>query len=523
MSVCLPQAQSREIELPHRFEEVRAERARRSLKEYIQEAWHVVEPSTTFVSGWHLEAICEHLEAISAGEIRNLVVNVPPRHMKSLAVSVFWPTWEWINRPELRYIYSAYGQDLSVRDALKSRRLILSPWYQEHYGNNFSLTSDQNQKTRYDNDKTGYRIATGVGGMATGEGGDRLILDDPHKLADTHSDPAREEAIRFWNETMSTRGNDPETVAKVVIMQRVHERDVTGDILDKMEEGGEHYEMLVLPAQYEPSVQLDLMKLNRLGWEDPRKEQDELLWPQRFSKQSISDLQVSLGDSASGQLQQRPTDISGGIFDREWWAMQNRWNQAMRDYIPASNEPPNPNKVVARWISWDMALKDKSTSAYNAMTVFELTADYHVDVRYAWRDKLSFPKLIPIISDTAYQWNYDGKLYGVVVEDKAHGITALQTIEESTDQWLKDMMIAFPVHQSKEVRWNQAAAWARNGCVRLPEPSAEHQWLHAYEEELYSLPNAAYKDWSDTFAQGVVYLEPTISQGFWARRNQGAA
>lgn len=204
------------------------------------------------------------------------------------------------------------------------------------------------------------------------------------------------------------------------------------------------------------------------------------------------------------------------IFDREWWLNQNRWNEQDRWSNP-------DNQVVARWISWDMALKDKDSSAYNAMTVFELTADYHLDVRYAWRDKLSFPKLIPIISDTAYQWNYDGKLYGVVVEDKAHGITALQTIEESTDKWLKDTMIPFPVHQSKEVRWNQAAAWARNGCVRLPEPSAEHQWLHAYEEELYSLPNAAYKDWSDTFAQGVVYLEPTISQGFWARRNQGVA
>lgn len=212
------------------------------------------------------------------------------------------------------------------------------------------------------------------------------------------------------------------------------------------------------------------------------------------------------------------------IFDREWWQNQNRWNQAMRDYVPLPDEPPNPNAVIARWISWDMALKDKNTSAYNAMTVFELTADYHLDVRYAWRDKLSFPKLMPIIEQSAYQWNHDGKLFGLIVEDKAHGITALQTVEESADEWLKGMMIPFdPGDRSKEIRWNQAAVWARNGCVRLPEPSAEHPWLHAYEEELLSLPNAAYKDWSDTFAQGVVYLEPTISQGFWARRNQGAA
>lgn len=218
-----------------------------------------------------------------------------------------------------------------------------------------------------------------------------------------------------------------------------------------------------------------------------------------------------------------PLVQAGAIYDRDWWQNQNRWNQAMRD-VPSTPENPNPNIVVARWISWDMALKDKNTSAYNALTVFELTADYHLDVRYAWRDKLSFPKLMPVVTETAYQWNHDGKLFGLIVEDKAHGITALQTIEESADEWLKGMMIPFdPGDRSKEIRWNQAAVWARNGCVRLPEPSAEHPWLHAYEEELLSLPNAAYKDWSDTFAQGVVYLEPTISQGFWARRNQGVA
>src|ERR1700686_2915012 len=162
--------------------ELNRERGSRSLGYFVQLAWPIVEPGRIFVSGWHIDAIIEHLEAVTRGEIRNLLINVPPRHMKSLLVSVFWPAWEWIRFPERRWLYSSYGAQLSIRDSLKCRRLIESPWYQRLWGDRFALTSDQNTKGRFDNDRSGYRLSTSVGGAATGEGGDRIVCDDPHNV-----------------------------------------------------------------------------------------------------------------------------------------------------------------------------------------------------------------------------------------------------------------------------------------------------------------------------------------------------
>jgi hypothetical protein len=226
-----------------------AERARRSLREYIRMAWHVVEPSTPYVHGWHIDAMCEHLEAVTAGEIRNLLITVPPRHMKSLTVSVFWPTWEWLTHPERRWLFSSYALSLAIRDSLKCRRLILSPWYQRHFGHVYALTDDQNAKLRFENDKTGYRLSTSVGGAATGEGGDRLVCDDPHNVREADSDVIRAATLVWWDETMSTRLNDPATGARVIIGQRVHENDLAGHVL---EQGG--YEHLCLRCEYEPTT-----------------------------------------------------------------------------------------------------------------------------------------------------------------------------------------------------------------------------------------------------------------------------
>ena len=150
-------------------------RAETKLRYFVECAWPVLEPSTPFVPGWHLDAICEHLEAVNAGQIRNLLINIPPRHMKSLAVAVFWPVWTWLSHPEFRWLFSSYALSLSIRDSLKCRRLIESKWFQDRWSKKFQLTSDQNAKMRFENNRTGYRIATSVGGAATGEGGDNVV------------------------------------------------------------------------------------------------------------------------------------------------------------------------------------------------------------------------------------------------------------------------------------------------------------------------------------------------------------
>jgi hypothetical protein len=175
---------------------LRAEKARRHLSEFVAQAWPVLEPATPFVQGIHVQAICQHLQAVTEGRIGNLIINVPPGHAKSLLTAVFWPAWVWIDNPQIRWLFASYSAQLSVRDSVKCRRLIESDWYQQRWGRRYQLTSDQNQKHRFENDQTGYRIATSVGGSATGERADVVVVDDPHSVDQAESDAERR---RRWS------------------------------------------------------------------------------------------------------------------------------------------------------------------------------------------------------------------------------------------------------------------------------------------------------------------------------------
>jgi len=316
-----------------------------------------------FIRGRHIDAIIDHLEAVSYGHIRRLLINVPPRHMKSLLVSVFWPAWEWTRWPERRWLYSSYAANLSARDSLVCRRLVESPWYRARWGHIFVLTGDQNVKTRFENNRSAYRLSTSVGGSVTGEGGDRLVCDDPHKVDEVESDAVRKGTLDWWDSTMSTRVNDPKTTAMVVVAQRCHQQDLSGHLL---EQGG--WEHLCLPAEYEGPSRTTL-----IGFTDWRKQPAELLWPERFGRKEIDDLTVSLGSyGAAGQLQQRPSPAGGGMIKREWFRyFQPRGanlppvivrlpDGTLRSIVPIEV----PRLVDEQIQSWDCTFKDLSTSDY---------------------------------------------------------------------------------------------------------------------------------------------------------------
>lgn len=291
--------------LPTRVE-IQAELYSRSFKRFVRAAWRIIDPSTPLVWGWHLDAVCDHYEALYQGEVRDLIVNIPPRFSKSLLAGVFLPAWVWTQEPSARFLFSSYAQTLSTRDSVKCRRLIESPWYRERWGDRFKLTSDQNQKTRFENDQTGYRIATSVGGAATGEGGDFIVVDDPHSALQALSETERETAITWWDETMSTRANDPRTVRRLVVMQRLHENDLSGHLLGKG-----RWEHLMLPMRFEA----DRRCSTSIGFSDPRTEEGQLLDPERFPEAETEKLETALGEyGAAGQLQQRPAPRKGGQF-----------------------------------------------------------------------------------------------------------------------------------------------------------------------------------------------------------------
>ena len=289
--------------------QVEAELARRRLRDFLRFiVWPVVEPMTPFVGGFHIDAMCEHLEAVRSRQIRNLLITVPPRHTKSLCTSVAYPTWTWIENAERRFLCSTYSDSLSTEHAVLSRRVLESPGYLRAWGDRFALATDQNVKSHYENTVRGYRISTSVGGTIIGRGGDDLITDDPHNLKTIHSDIEREGVIKWYREVWSTRFNNPKTGARVLIMQRGHERDLAGYVI---EQGG--YVHLNLPTEYEPTTYV-----TAIGWKDPRKKPGELLCPERFGPKEVEQAKKDLTSTGfATQHQQRPTPQEGGLFKRD--------------------------------------------------------------------------------------------------------------------------------------------------------------------------------------------------------------
>jgi predicted phage terminase large subunit-like protein len=468
-----------------------------SLYEFVRQAWHVVEPGVPFVPSWHIEVMCEHLEAVTAGDIRRLLINIPPRHSKSIIVSVMWPMWEWLSAPHHKYLCASYSSTLSIRDNLSARRLIQSPWYQQRWGHMFYLADDQNAKQRFENDKTGYRIATSVGGTATGEGGSRLILDDPHSAKDAQSEAIRESTIEWFNMVWSSRLNDPKRDAMVTVMQRLHELDVSGLILEQ--KGWEH---VCIPAEWDGKSRRSV-----LGAYDPRKVKGELICPERFGEDEITSLKQSLGVyGTAGQLQQDPTPADGGIL-----------NTTCFELWPADKGLP-PFEYILQ--SYDCAFTEHTTGDPTACSVWAVFT--HSGVRNAmlidaWDEHLSYPDLrTRAIKD--WQTEYGGMTKDspysrakrpdrVLVEAKASGQSLLQDFRLA-----KVPAIGYnPGNASKVSRAHQAAPTLELGLLWVPEskknPGQPVSWASAFLKQLAKFPVAEHDDYVDTFTQAIIYLK----------------
>lgn len=452
---------------------IEREHCQRHLSNFVREAWHVLEPTTPYVHGWHIDAIAEHLEAVSRGEIRDLLINVPPRFMKSLLVAVFWVCWIWARSPSTRWLFASYAQQLSVRDSLKCRRLVLSPWYQRLWGDRFRLVDDQNAKTRFENDATGYRIATAVGAAATGEGGDVVVVDDPHSAQGAASQTQREGTLIWWDETMSTRLNDPKTGRKVIVMQRLHERDLSGHVL---EQGG--YEHLCLPMEYEPERHC----ATSIGWEDPRTEAGELLWPERLGPEEIAAKRRELGEYGfAGQFQQRPSPRGGVIFKDEWW----------RYYTV-------PPRIQYRIIYADTAQKTKEKNDYSVFECWGKTKQGQLALLDMIRGKWESPELLAQ-ARAFYNKHKSIEGMGVVralkVEDKVSGTGLIQTLRREGIP-----VVPIPRSVDKVTRAYDAAPLIESGNVLLPQDAP---WLSDFLAETSVFPNGAHDDIVDAMMDAV--------------------
>lgn len=443
---------------------VEKELCARSLSEFARRAWKVLEPAAELKWGWALDAICLHLEAVTDGRITRLLMNVPPGSMKSLLTGVIWPAWEWGPKgmPEKRYVGTAHEETLAIRDSRKCRDLIKSEWYQTLWP--IELDPSLDGKREFGNKKKGVRQARAFTSM-TGVRGDRVILDDPLSADSANSDAKLEAARIAFTETLPTRINSDKS-AIVVIMQRLNEKDVSGVILEM----GLPYVHLCIPMRFEPTRKCK----TELGWEDPRTEEGELMFPDRFGEEQVQELEKTLGSyGTAGQLQQQPAPRGGGIIKTHWY----------RYYL----EQP---ELEFTEIFADTAQKTKEENDYSVFELWGRTVTGQAILLDLVRGKWEAPELL---TNARSFWlkHRDTKLRprAFNVEDKVSGTGLIQTLR-------REGIPVVPIqrHKDKVTRGYDAAPFIESGNVLLPEVAP---YLSDFLRESESFPSGANDDQLD--------------------------
>lgn len=444
---------------------VERELCKRSLAHFAQRAWHVLEPAAELKWGWALDAICQHLEAVTNGEITRLLMNVPPGSMKSLLTGVIWPAWEWGPRgmPEMRFVGTAHEETLAIRDNRKCRDLITSDWYQQLWP--IEMAADLNGKREFGNTKKGFRQARAFTSM-TGVRGDRVILDDPISADNANSPAALEEARLAFTETLPTRVNNDKS-AIVVVMQRLNEKDVSGVIKDM----GLPYVHLCIPMRFEPARRCT----TPIGWSDPRTKEGELMFPDRFGEDQVTELEQTLGSyGTAGQLQQRPAPRGGGIIKEAWFRYYTV--QPQLDF---------------RMIHVDTAQKTEEKHDFTVFQCWGRTVTGEAVLLDQIRDKWEAPELL--VQARAFWHKHKAKtgasLRAMMVEDKASGTGLIQTLR-------REGVAILPVQRSKDKvsRGYDAAPFIESGNVLLP---MDAPWLSDFLAEAAAFPGGAHDDQMD--------------------------
>jgi len=512
------------VEPLHSLEEVRAEWARRHLADFTKQAWPIIEPSTKLIWNWHLDALCRHLEAVTDGYIQNLLANVPPGTMKSTLVGVMWPAWVWIRRPGWRVNFWSYSDYVSIRDSVKCRNVIQSDWYQRSFVKGaWRFSGDQNAKHLFQNTRFGFRSALTVGGTATGIRGDCISIDDPLNAQEANSKAARDAVITAYDQGIGNRLNDLTTGVRVVIMQRIHEEDLSGHILRDLAGHGERWEHLMLPSEFDPKRRCVTYRrkeplkipepprgpVTMLGpvdapvgapeqesgteyekfFEDPRQVQGELLFPEKFSPEVLAgEMNRLLSAGYAGQHQQRPAPPEGIIFKRAWF---KRWHRP-GEFIPEGVESRIlPERWDQQILSVDCSFKDLETSDYVAMGVWGRVGPDKFLIDQV-RAKLSFTetlkKLLELISA------YPGAR-AKLIEDKANGTAVISVLKKKIAG-----VIPIEPEGGKEARAHAVSPDVEAGNVFIPLYAP---WVHDYIEEMCSFPKAANDDQVDQTTQAL--------------------
>jgi predicted phage terminase large subunit-like protein len=449
---------------------LRAAKAEKSLRIFSEQAWEIVVPAP-YIPGWYCDGLCQHFQAVVRGEIKRLLVTIPPRFTKSTLAAVMLPAWVWTTNPGVRMLYASYAESLAVRDATTSRRLLQSSWYRQNWGGVFELAGDMNLKHRYENDHGGLRLSVGIGGSITGEGGDILTIDDAHNIKEVESAVVRNGVLDWFDQVWSTRANDPRTAGWIVIGQRSHADDLPNHLLEMG-----NWEHLDLPMEFEGDK-----RVTSIGWSDPRQEEGELLCPARFGPEEAAEVKKNVFVWAA-QYQQHPAPAGGAIWKRDW----------MRYYDVL---PSHFDLVIA---SWDLTFKSSRTSDYAAGQLWGRVGNefYLLDQIHA---RMNFTEQVSAIRELNGRSKH--VVNATVIEEAASGAAAV-------DQLKREVPGLVPVRPKgdKEARAMACSALFSAGNVRLPVRALE-PWVDDMILEWITFPAAKHDDRVDAASQALLYLQ----------------
>jgi len=455
--------------------EERKRQVEASYYEFVKDCFSILVPGEEFIDNWHIKYICDILQAevhrivAKIPKIDDIIINVPPRSLKSIMTTVCLPAWAWMHSPHIKAIGSSYSADLSLDHNTMTKTIIESAWYQGNWGDEIQISKDQNTKGYFRNTQRGFRACTSTGGSITGKGGDIIFIDDPVNPEHADSDIERERGNRFFDKTLISRLDNPDIGVFIVIMQRLHEDDLTGHLLAKQKEGMK-WRHICIPAEKTPYITPKSLADNYT--------KEGLFFPERFSRTVLDRLEIGSGGLGySGQYLQMPFTEGGGIIDVTkfgWFTM--------------SDLPPN--------LTWNFAVDSAYTKSKANDPTGIVAYAFHKNnyyIRAVTSDWLEFPALCRHIVFWTRREGYTSKSR-IFVEPKASGMSVAQSLKDTT---ALNMVLDKPPTTDKVSRVQEVTPKVDGGRVFLLRGAA---WVDKFTAQCEMFPNGIHDEYPDCLA-----------------------
>jgi predicted phage terminase large subunit-like protein len=449
--------------------------ARLDLHTFIHRAFLELNPSVSFSPNWHLELIAAKLEACRRGEIKRLIINVPPRSLKSLCATVAFPAFVLGHDPSAQIICCSYSQELANKHALDCRTLMTSACYQGLFSTRLALEKQAVQE--FMTTRNGFRLATSVGGVLTGRGADYLLIDDPSKPEEALSNIQRTAVNDWFDHTLYSRLNDKRNGRIVVVTQRLHLDDLVGHVLEQ-----EPWDIVRLPAIAEQD-ESHVISTPFFGTRTVWRRAGEALHPEREPLEVLNHLRRTLGEyNFSGQYQQGPSPLGGGLVKLNWF----------KRYI-LGQEPTKFDMIIQ---SWDTANKSTELSDYSVCTTWGRKGR-DIYLLHVLRKRLEYPELKRAVRDQAQRFHPDQ----ILIEDMGSGTALIQELKRDA---VDPIWRYTPPTMDKIMRLHAVTSIIENGQVYLPEKA---EWLDAYIQEMTTFPKSKYNDQADSTSQALEWIK----------------